>query len=89
MNVKTETIRDKIVALLPDLRRSLEIDGEEVAIGGVRIPREVAERILKEFEKEIKSKSNKCGVAWDIIPLNLVISNRNWRSLQESLNQIK
>lgn len=87
--MEVETIRDKISALLPDLKRSLETDCEEVVVGGVKIQREEAERIYKEFERELKSRSKKCNIKWDIVPLNLVVSNRNWRSLQESLNQIK
>ena len=87
--MEVETIRDKISALLPDLKRSLETDCEEVVVGGVKIQREEAERIYKEFERELKSRSQKGFIKWDIVPLTLVVSNRNWRSLQESLNQIK
>lgn len=87
--MEVETIRDKISALLPDLKQSLETDCEEVVVGGVTIKKEEAEKIYKAFEKEIKSRSKKCKLKWDIVPLNLVVANRNWRSLQESLNQIK
>lgn len=87
--MEVEAIRDKISALLPDLKQSLETDCEEVVVGGVTIKKEEAEKIYKAFEKEIKSRSKKCKLEWDIVPLNLVVANRNWRSLQESLNQIK
>ena len=87
--MEVETIRDKISALLPDLKQSLETDCEEVVVGGVTIKKEEAEKIYKAFEKEIKYRSKKCKLEWDIVPLNLVVANRNWRSLQESLNQIK
>lgn len=87
--MEVEAIRDKISALLPDLKQSLETDCEEVVVGGVTIKKEEAEKIYKAFEKEIKSRSKKCKLKWDIVPLNLVVANRNWRSLQESLNQIK
>ena len=87
--MEVEAIRDKISALLPDLKQSLETDCEEVVVGGVTIKKEEAEKIYKAFENEIKSRSKKCKLKWDIVPLNLVVANRNWRSLQESLNQIK
>lgn len=86
---KVETIRDKIAALLPDLERSLETDREEVVVGGLTIQREEAEKIYKEFKNELKSQRKTCHVTWDVVPLKLAVANRNWRSLQESLNQIK
>lgn len=81
-------INDKIAALLPDLKQSLKSPGDEVTVGGVTISRLEAEKICKEFEKQLESSSNICEIEWDVIPLKLCVANRNWRSLQESLNQI-
>lgn len=83
-----EAINEKIAALLPDLKQSLKIPGDEVTVGGVTISRLDAEKICNQFEKQLQSASDVCEIDWDIIPLKLCVSNRNWRSLQESLNQI-
>ena len=55
---------------------------------GVTITRLKAEKIQDEFEKELKSRSEKCEIDWDLIPLELVVSSEKWRTLQKSLNQI-
>ena len=83
------TIKDKIAALLPDLQQSLKTSGNEVMVGGVTITRLEAEKICEQFEKELISNNEKCQVEWDIIPLKLAVANRNWRSVQESLNRIR
>lgn len=82
-----ETINDKIASLLPDLKQSLKEPGEEVIVGGVTISRLDAERICEEFEKQLNEETDIYDLNWDIIPLKLSVANRNWRSLQESLNQ--
>lgn len=83
-----DVIKEKISALLPDLKQSLNVPGNEVIVGGVTISRLEAERICREFEKQLESPSDCYEIDWDVIPLKLCASNRNWRSLQESLNQI-
>lgn len=83
-----EAIKDKVAALLPDLKLALEANGNDVIVGGVTISRLEAEKIYAEFVKELESTSDVCGIDWNIIPLKLCAANRNWRSLQESLNQI-
>ncbi len=83
-----EAIKEKIAALLPDLKQSLKVPGDEVTVGGVTISRLEAEKICKEFEKQMESTSDVFEIDWDVIPLKLCAANRNWRSLQESLNQI-
>lgn len=83
-----ETINEKIATLLPELKQSLKIPGDEVTVGGVTISRLDAEKICKQFEKQLQSTSDVCEFDWDIIPLKLCVSNKKWRSLQESLNQI-
>lgn len=83
-----EAIKDKIAAFLPDLKQSLKNSGDEVIVGGVTITRLEAEKICKEFERVLNSTSEICQIDWDVIPLKLCAANRNWRSLQESLNQI-
>ena len=83
-----DTIKDKVATLLPDLKQALKVSENEVTVGGVTIARKEAEKICEQFEEEINSTGKECLVDWDVIPLKLVVANRNWRSLQESLNQI-
>ena len=86
--IEIEAMNDKIAALLPDLKQSLKDSGNEVTVGGVKISRLEAEKICKEFEKQLETTLDICIIDWDVIPLKLCAANRNWRSLQEALNQI-
>ena len=79
-------MKERIAALLPELRLALEYVGEEVKVGGVPIKRKDAEQILKQFQEAIETgKSDK--ISWNVLPLELVVANRNWRAIQEHLNQ--
>ena len=84
-----EIIKTKVKELLPDLKQSLKVSGDEITVGGVTISRSEAEKICKEFEEQLNSTSDTCLIDVDVIPLKLCVANRNWRSLQESLNQVE
>ena len=83
-----DVVKSQISELLHELKQSLKMSGNEIKVGGVFITRLEAEKICEEFEKELKSKSKRCKIDWDTIPLKLVVSDQRWRTLQESLNQI-
>ena len=81
-------IREQIRKVLPELKKALQTEGEEVTIGGVAITRKEAEKMCIEFEKKLNSKGEYI-LNWNIIPLNLSVVNKEWRALQESLNQLE
>ena len=56
--------------------------------GKIRAPKVVTPFDVATAE-ELKSKIKKCKIDWDLIPLELVVSDERWRALQKSLNQIK
>ncbi len=84
-----ETLKKQIEEVLPELENALVKAGDIVVVNGVSIERFEAEKICVELKEELKSKIKKCKIDWDLIPLELVVSDERWRALQKSLNQIK
>lgn len=83
-----EALKSNILELLPELKKALAESGSEVTVSGVSISRLVAEKIYEEFNYELHSKTKKCNIDWDLIPLKLIASDCRWRNFQKSLNQV-
>ena len=81
-----EALKKQIEEVLPELENALVKAGDIVVVNGVSIERFEAEKICVELKEELKSKMK---IDWDLIPLELVVSDERWRALQKSLNQIK
>ena len=81
-----EALKKQIEEVLPELENALVKAGDIVVVNGVSIERFEAEKICVELKEELKSKIK---IDWDLIPLELVVSDERWRALQKSLNQIK
>ncbi len=81
-------ISEQILKVLPDLKKALQTEGEEVTIEGVAITRKEAEKMCIEFERSLASEGEYL-LNWNIIPLKLSVVSTEWRALQESLNQIE
>ena len=84
-----EALKKQIEEVLPELENALVKAGDIVVVNGVSIERFEAEKICVELKEELKYKIKKCKIDWDLIPLELVVSDERWRALQKSLNQIK
>ena len=83
-----EALKKLIEEVLPELENAVVKAGDIGVVNGVRIERCEAEKICVELKEELKSKIKKCKIVWDLIPLELVVSDERWRALQRSLNLI-